>query len=84
MARRHAFGVEIRPRSAYIKLMSNTANRATVPAEWMESLVRSKAQIAAGQTVPLLPVLDRLRASAEHLEAADDGSPDGPRTTAEE
>jgi len=41
--------------------------------------MRSKAQIVAGQTVPLLPVLDLLRASADRLAAADDEAerPDG-------
>lgn len=51
--------------------MSSTADRATVPAGWLESLERSKSQIAAGMTVQLIPILDRLRASAERLEAAD-------------
>ncbi len=51
--------------------MSSTADRATVPAGWLESLERSKVQIAAGLTVPLIPILERLRASAERLEAAD-------------
>ncbi len=36
----------------------------------MESLLRSKAQIAASETVPLLPVLERLRVNAEKLDAA--------------
>lgn len=49
--------------------MSNSAKRAAAPPEWLESLASSKAQIAAGQTVPLLPILDRLRAAAERLEA---------------
>jgi hypothetical protein len=57
-------------RKDYDKVMSSTADRATVPAGWVESLERSKAQIAAGMTVPLIPILDRLRASAERLEAA--------------
>ena len=56
--------------------MSSTVNRVTAPAGWLESLARSKAQIAAGEAVPLLPVLDRLRASAERLEAAMEPSPD--------
>ena len=56
--------------------MSSTANRAVAPAEWVESLARSKAQIAAGESVPLLPLLDRLRASAESLEAEQGASPD--------
>ena len=84
MARHHAFGMEIWPWSAYAHVMSNTANRAAAPAKWLESLARSKAEIASGRTVPLLPILDRLRASAERLEAAKDRPPDGARKTAEE
>ena len=49
--------------------MFEVANLTRAPASWRESLERSKAQIAAGRTVPLLPVLDWLRASAERLEA---------------
>jgi hypothetical protein len=38
------------------------------PPGWLaESLERSEAQIAAGQTVPLEPVLDRLRASIARM-----------------
>ena len=38
------------------------------PPGWMtESLDRSEAQIEAGQTVPLEPVLDRLRASIARM-----------------
>jgi hypothetical protein len=51
--------------------MSSTADRANVPLGWRESLERSKSQIAAGMTVPLIPILDQLRASAEQLEASD-------------
>jgi hypothetical protein len=64
--------------------MSNTANHASAPAGWLESLARSNAQIAAGKTVPLLPVLDRLRASAERLESEQDTAADGVSKTAEE
>jgi hypothetical protein len=39
------------------------------PKGWIDSLLRAKAQIAAGQTVPVAPVLGRLRASAERMEA---------------
>jgi hypothetical protein len=46
----------------------------------LESLERSKAQIAAGVTVPLIPILDRLRASAERLEAADNQPQDEAET----
>jgi hypothetical protein len=38
------------------------------PPSWLvESLERSEAQIAAGQTVPLEPLLDRLRASIARM-----------------
>lgn len=62
--------------------MSNPIDEAAAPDEWLESLARSKAQIAAGQTVPLLPILDRLRATADRLEAAHGTSPDGVKQTA--
>jgi hypothetical protein len=38
-----------------------------VPDWLVESLARSEAQIATGQTVPLEPVLDRLRASIDRM-----------------
>lgn len=47
----------------------NSNPRAREPEGWREILLQSKAEIAAGQTVPLQPVLDRLRATAERLEA---------------
>ncbi len=53
------------------QFMSNAANETRVPAGWQESLTRSKAEIASGQSVPLLPILDRIRAAAERLEAAE-------------
>lgn len=56
--------------------MSKTTKLATASADWLDSLARSEAQIAAGQTVPLLPILDRLRASAERLEAEQGLAPD--------
>ena len=43
-----------------------------VPAGWIESLTRSKADIAAGRSVPLMPVLDRLRAAAKALDGCED------------
>jgi hypothetical protein len=40
------------------------------PPDWLlDSLARSEAQIAAGETVPLEPVLDRLRASIARMKA---------------
>ena len=56
--------------------MSNPANRTTAPVEWLESLAKSKAQIASGQPVPLLPIIDRLRAAPERLEAEQGIAPD--------
>jgi hypothetical protein len=39
------------------------------PSWLIDSLERSEAQIVAGQTVPLEPVLDRLRASIARMKA---------------
>lgn len=49
--------------------MSEASYTLREPAKWLDSLERSKAQIAASQTVPLLQVFDRLQATAECLEA---------------
>jgi hypothetical protein len=49
------------------------------PPGWLtESLERSEAQIAAGQTVPMDPVLARLRASIARMRAK--GAPAQPET----
>ena len=40
-----------------------------VPESMTASLGRSEAQIAAGQTVPIGPVLDRLRKSIARMQA---------------
>lgn len=47
-----------------------------VPETITASLERSEAQIAAGETVPLEPVLDRLRASIARMES--DEKPEAP------
>ena len=60
--------------------MEDPTAAAVPPAAWRESLERSKAQIAAGEAVPLLPVLDRLRAAAERLEAEQGITADGETT----
>ena len=60
----------------YNLTMSEAADPFPSPAGWRDSLERSKAQIAAGQTIALLPILDRLRASAERLETEMGVSPD--------
>jgi len=39
------------------------------PSEWLESLARSKAQIDAGQSVPIEPVLKRIKESIARMEA---------------
>jgi hypothetical protein len=67
---------------AYGPVMAKPSTPAPPPAGWRESLVRSKAQIASGESVPLLPILDRLRASAERLEAEQGVTADGERISA--
>ena len=67
-----------------VAIMSELSSSPQVPCGWLDSLKRSKAQIAAGQAVPLLPVLDRLRTAAERLElemgvTPDEASPNPPR-----
>jgi len=39
-------------------------------ADWIEALAESEADIAAGRTVPLEPVLARIMESLERMEAA--------------
>lgn len=56
-----------RPRPAYNNAMDAIVEK-TAPAWMIASLERSEAQIAAGQTVPLEPVLDRLRASIARMQ----------------
>jgi hypothetical protein len=67
--------------AAYDVVMSERPSQPSSPADWRDSLARSKAQIAAGESVPLLPVLDRLRASAERLEAEQGVTADGLKVT---
>jgi len=73
--------LELKGESVYNPVMVDT--NAPGPAGWQESLARSKEQIAAGERVPLLPVLDRLRASAERLEAEQGITADGVKVTAD-
>ena len=50
--------------------MDKHMDRASPPAdEWAEALAESEAEVAAGQTVPLAPLLAELRAAAARLEA---------------
>jgi hypothetical protein len=60
-------GLEIRPRPTYSPGMDAIVDK-TPPGWLVESLERSEAQIAAGETVPLEPVLDRLRASIVRMQ----------------
>lgn len=46
----------------------DTAPR-TAPAGWLEILERSEADLAAGRTVPLEPVLARMRESIKRMKA---------------
>jgi hypothetical protein len=56
--------------------MNYTPPEKPVPESIAASLARSEAQIAAGQTVPLEPVLDRLRASIARMQT--DEKPETP------
>ena len=47
--------------------MNYTSPDSAVPESIAASLARSEAQIAARQTVPLEPVLDRLRSSIDRM-----------------
>ncbi len=49
--------------------MNYTAADKPVPESIAASLARSEAQIAAGRTAPLEPVLERLRASIARMQA---------------
>lgn len=49
--------------------MDHLADDRKTPPSWTETLDESEAQIAAGQTVSLEPVLERLRTGAERIEA---------------
>ena len=50
-----------------------------VPESITAGLARSEAQIAAGQSVPLEPVLDRLRASIARMQADEKLKPPTPK-----
>lgn len=54
----------------------NTAPR-PAPAGWLETLERSGADLAAGRTVPLEPVLARMRESIKRMEAREAGQDAG-------
>ena len=43
------------------------------PAGWLEALERSEADLAAGRTVPLEPVLARMRESIKRMKARQAG-----------
>ncbi len=47
-----------------------------LPAGWLDAMDESDAQLAAGQTVPLEPLLDELRQAAAQLEAKLAGQPE--------
>ena len=49
--------------------MGAISEKKTAPGWLVDSLELSKAQIAAGESVPLEPALDRLRASIARMEA---------------
>lgn len=47
-----------------------------LPTGWLDAMDESDAQLAAGQTVPLEPLLDELRQAAAQLEAKLAGEPE--------
>ena len=53
----------------YDPRMNYTSPDKPVPESIAASLARSEAQIAAGQTVPLEPALNRLRSSIARMQA---------------
>jgi hypothetical protein len=59
--------------------MNYTPADEPVPESIAASLARSEAQIAAGQTVPLEPVLDRLRASIGRMQTDETLEPPSPK-----
>jgi len=65
-----AFFLFLKGGVCYYSLMNYTPPK-PVPESIAASLARSEAQIAAGQTVPLEPVLDRLRSSIARMQADD-------------
>jgi len=63
-----AFALEGPPIPAYGSAMDTGADKTSLG--WLvEALERSEAQISAGQTVSIEPVLDRLRASIARMQA---------------
>jgi hypothetical protein len=63
---RFQLGLENRSHPPYSSIMDAIIDK-TLPGWLAESLERSDAQIAAGQVVPIEPVLDRLRASVSRM-----------------
>ena len=59
--------------------MNYTPPDKPVPESIAASLARSEAQLAAGKTVPLEPVLDRLRASVARMQADEKPAPLTPK-----
>jgi len=53
--------------------MTDPTNRR--PADWLDDIAESEAQLAAGDIVPAEPVLQRLRESIAQLEAKLAGNP---------
>jgi len=49
--------------------MDHPTDETLTPPGWTKALEESEAQVAAGQTLPLEPVLERLRTGAERIEA---------------
>ena len=61
--------VMILPKNFEINLANNDPEASGAPAGWLQALERSEAQIAAGETVSLAPVLNLMRESIARMEA---------------
>jgi hypothetical protein len=55
--------------------MDDTPHRTEAPAEWLEALARSDAELAAGQTVPAEAVHQRIRDAIARIEGKRTGAP---------
>ena len=54
---------------AYSLVMVDTTQRTAAPAEWLEALAESEADLAAGRTIPAEEIMRDLRESLARLEA---------------
>lgn len=68
-------GLERNASRVYCPVMDDISHRPQAPAGWRESLDRSEAQLAAGETVPGEKVMRELYESIARLESKHAGKP---------